>query len=256
LLYRNYSYDYQTFYNAGFSEGSNTQNEKGLYTGLKIKLNSVWSLNAYADVFQFPWMKYLVDAPSKGHEFLFQPSYKPNKIFEVYARFRQQLRQKNSRELNNTVTEIEDVLQRNYRLNLSYTINEFFTLKSRVEYITIQRESSTFEKGMLISQDFIYRPKSAPFDLALRYALFDTDSYDTRLYSFESNALYAFSVPAYYYQGSRAYFLIRYSFLNHFDLWIRYGVFIYNNRTTISSGSEAIQGNRKSDFIIQLRWKL
>ena len=256
LLYRNYSYDYQTFYNAGFSEGSNTQNEKGLYTGLKIKLNSVWSLNAYADVFQFPWMKYLVDAPSKGHEFLFQPSYKPNKIFEVYARFRQQLRQKNSRELNNTVTEIEDVLQRNYRLNLSYTINEFFTLKSRVEYITIQRESSAFEKGMLISQDFIYRPKSAPFDLALRYALFDTDSYDTRLYSFESNALYAFSVPAYYYQGSRAYFLIRYSFLKHFDLWIRYGVFIYNNRTTISSGSEAIQGNRKSDLIIQLRWKL
>ena len=256
LLYRNYSYDYQTFYNAGFSEGSNTQNEKGLYTGLKIKLNSVWSLNAYADVFQFPWMKYLVDAPSKGHEFLIQPSYKPNKIFEVYARFRQQLRQKNSRELNNTVTEIEDVLQRNYRLNLSYTINEFFTLKSRVEYITIQRESTTFEKGMLISQDFIYRPKSAPFDLALRYALFDTDSYDTRLYSFESNALYAFSVPAYYYQGSRAYFLIRYSFLNHFDLWIRYGVFIYNNRTTISSGSEEIIGNRKSDFIIQLRWKL
>jgi hypothetical protein len=256
LLYRNYSYDYQTFYNAGFSEGSNTQNEKGLYTGLKIKLNSVWSLNAYADVFQFPWMKYLVDAPSKGHEFLFQPSYKPNKIFEVYARFRQQLRQKNSRELNNTVTEIEDVLQRNYRLNLSYTINEFFTLKSRVEYITIQRESNTFEKGMLISQDFIYRPKSAPFDLALRYALFDTDSYDTRLYSFESNALYAFSVPAYYYQGSRAYFLIRYSFLKHFDLWIRYGVFIYNNRTTISSGSEEIIGNRKSDFIIQLRWKL
>ena len=227
-----------------------------MYTGLKIKLNSAWSLSAYADVFQFPWMKYQVDAPSKGHEFLFQPTYKPNKVFEVYGRFRQQLRQKNSRFPDNTVTEIEDVLQRNYRINLSYTVNEFFTLKSRVEYVTIKRQSSEFEKGMLISQDIVYRPKSAPVDLALRYALFDTDSYDTRLYSFESNALYAFAIPAYYYQGSRAYFLIRYSFLKHFDLWVRYGVFIYNNRSTISSGSEGIIGSRKSDLIIQLRIKL
>ena len=256
LLYRSYSSDYHTFYNAGFSEGSITQNEKGLYTGLKIKLNSAWSLSAYADVFHFPWMKYQVDAPSKGHEFLFQPTYKPNKVFEVYGRFRQQLRQKNSRFPDNTVTEIEDVLQRNYRINLSYTVNEFFTLKSRVEYVTIKRQSSEFEKGMLISQDIVYRPKSAPVDLALRYALFDTDSYDTRLYSFESNALYAFAIPAYYYQGSRAYFLIRYSFLKHFDLWFRYGVFIYNNKSIISSGSEGIIGSRKSDLIIQLRIKL
>jgi hypothetical protein len=253
ILYRNYDRAYQTFYNAGFSEGSNTQNEKGLYAGLKLKLNSKWSVNGYADIFQFPWMKYLVDAPSAGHEFLIQPIYKPNKIFEIYGRFRQQLRQKNSRDSDGTVTEIEDVLQRNYRFNLSYTVNEFFTLKSRIEYVTLNRKSNKPEDGIMFTQDFVFRPKSFPLDIALRYALFDTDSYDTRLYSFENNALYVFAVPAYYYQGSRAYILVRYSFARHFDLWVRYGEFLYNNRSTISSGAEEIKGSRKSDFVVQLR---
>jgi len=253
ILYRNYARDYQTFYNAGFSEGSNTQNEKGLYAGLKLKLNARWSLNGYADIFQFPWMKYLVDAPSTGHEFLIQPIYKPNKVFEIYGRFRQQLRQKNSRDSDGTVTEIEDVLQRNYRFNLSYTVNEFFTLKSRIEYVTIHRKSNKPEDGLMFTQDFVFRPKSFPIDISLRYALFDTDSYDTRMYSFENNALYVFAVPSYYHQGSRAYVLIRYSFARHFDLWVRYGEFLYNNRSTISSGAEEIKGSRKSDFVVQLR---
>jgi hypothetical protein len=253
ILYRDYGKGYQTFYNAGFSEGSNTQNERGLYVGGKFKLSKAWNLNGYIDLFQFPWMKYLVDAPSFGHEILIQPSYKPNKIFEIYGRFRQQMRQRNSRDSDGTVTSIEDVLQRNYRLNLSYVVNEFFTLKSRVEYVTINRASNSPEKGMLFTQDLLYKPKGLPIDLALRYALFDTDSYDTRLYSFENNALYVFAVPAYYYQGNRAYILLRYSFLRHCDLWVRYGYFLYNNRKTISSGAEGIQGSRKSDFVIQLR---
>ena len=208
------------------------------------------------DLFKFPWLKYGVDAPSNGHEILIQPVYKPSKTFEIYGRFRQQLRQKNSRDSDGTVTEIEDVLQRNYRLNMSCVLNEFISLKTRLEYVTIHRPSNTPEKGMLLTQDLIFKPKSRPYDLSFRFALFDTDSYDTRIYTFESNALYVFAVPAYFYQGSRAYVLLRYSFWRSCDLWIKYGVFLYENRSTISSGPEQITGNKKSDLLIQLRISL
>lgn len=253
ILYRNYQKEYQTFYNAGFSEGSNTQNEEGTYAAIKWKLSSSWSVNGYVDVFRFPWLKYGVDAPSNGSEILIQPVFKPSKTFELYGRFRQQIRQKNSRDTDGTVTELEDVVQRNYRINMSCVLSEFITLKSRLEFVSIHRPSNQPEKGMLFSQDLIFKPKSAPFDLSLRFALFDTDSYDTRIYTFESNALYAFAVPAYYYQGSRAYVLLRYSFLRSCDLWVKYGVFLYENRSSISSGAEKIVGNRKSDLLVQLR---
>lgn len=253
VLYRNYARGYQTFYNAGFSEGSNTQNESGLYMGLKLKLSSAWSLHSYFDIFTFPWLKYQVDAPSEGHEFLFQPTYKPNKQLEIYGRFRQQMRQKNSRDSDGTVTSIEDVVQRNYRVNFSYQVSESIQLKSRIEYMTINRESNTPEQGILFTQDIVFKPKTLPVDISLRYALFDTDSYDSRLYTYESNALYVFSVPAYYYQGNRAYVMVRYSFLRKFDVWVRYGGFFYTNRTSLSSGSEEIKGNRKQDITVQLR---
>ncbi len=253
LVWRDYPKDYYTFYNNGFSEGSNTQNERGLFAGWKVRLSKGWSINTYADFFRFPWLKYQVDAPSKGYEFLFQPNYRSTKELELYGRFRQQVRQKDSRDNDGTITAIEDVVQRNYRLNLSYKVSEAISIKSRIEYVTINRLSNAMEDGWIFTQDLVFRPKSFPMDLSLRYALFDTDSYDTRIYTFENNALYVFSVPAYYYQGSRAYVLLRFSFLRSCDLWIRYGTFLYSNRTSLSSGPEEIQGSQKSDITVQLR---
>lgn len=253
VVYRDYQRDYQTFYNTGFSEGSTTQNERGLYAGLKFKLRSVWSIQAYCDLFQFPWMKYQVNAPSIGHELLVQPTYKPTKQLEVYVRYREQLRQKNSRNNDGTITELENVIQRNLRFNASYAITNFVTLKTRLEYVFIKRPSNTPEQGMIITQDVLFHPMKFPFDLTLRYALFDTDSYDSRLYTYENNALYTFSIPAYYYQGSRAYVLLHYNITKHFEMWLRYGAFIYNNRSTLSSGAEQINGNVKSDLTVQLR---
>ena len=255
-LYRNYNRAYQTFYNNGFSEGSNTQNENGIYVGWKVRISNSLSFNSYMDFFAFPWLKYLVNQPSKGHEFLSQLTYKPSKTTEIYGRFREQLREKNSRNSDGTIAEIEEVVQRNYRFNLSCAISEAFTIKSRIEYVTIHRKSNLPENGIVILQDIQFRPKSSPFDVSLRYVLFQTDSYDSRIYSFESNALYVYSIPAYYYKGSRAYCMIRYSFLKNFDVWIKYGTNIYNNRKSIGTGLEEIKGNVKSDITIQLRMKL
>ena len=255
VVYRNYSKDYQTFYNAGFAEGGKAQNESGLYAGLKLNLTRQFAVNTYIDVFKFPWMKYQVDGPSNGHEFMIQPSYKPRRGTELYVRFREQRRQKNSRDSDGTITGLEDITQRNYRLNLNFKVSESVTLKSRIEYVTINRASNTPEDGFIITQDILFKPKSFPVDLSLRYALFDTDSYDSRIYTYENNALYVFSVPSYYYRGSRAYAMIRYTFARKFDLWVRYGVSIYANRKTLGSGSEQITGNTKSDVTIQLRMK-
>ncbi len=256
VLYRDYNRAYQTIYNNGFSEGSNTQNERGLYFGASIKLSPAWTLQTYADYFSFPWMRYLVDAPSNGSEVLFQPVYRPNKKMELYFRFRQQVKSRNSRFQDATVTAIEPITQRNYRINFSYNVTESVTLKSRAEWTTLNRASSPNEMGFVLYQDVLIRPKKWPVDFAMRYAFFDTDSYDSRLYAFESNALYVFSVPAYFYKGTRAYLLVRYSFLRKFDLWARYAVNLYTNQDALGSGAEQISGNRKSELTLQLRMSL
>ena len=54
----------------------------------------------------------------KGREFLIQPIYKPSRDFQIYMRF-EQLRQRNGNFEDEVITRIEDVMQRNYRLNIS-----------------------------------------------------------------------------------------------------------------------------------------
>lgn len=255
VAFRDYQRGYHSFYNAGFGEGSKVQNERGLYAGISMKFTRAFSVNAYADIFKFPWLRYQVNAPSLGYEVLVQPTYKPNRELEIYARFRQQVRPKNTRDPDGTIKQLEDVTQRNYRINFTYKASESIRLKTRLEYVTINRLSNQPEKGVVLSQDVIYKPKSFPLSFALRYALFDTDSYDSRIYTYENNALYVFSSPAYYYKGSRAYAMIRWKFLRKFDLWVRYGATIYANRKTLGSGAEQIKGNVRSDITIQLRMK-
>ncbi len=256
LLYRNYSKAYQTFYNNGFSEGSTTQNEKGLYLGLKNKISNSFMFNTYFDFFTFPWLKYQVNSPSNGYEFLAQLTYKPSKELEIYGRYREQRREKNSRNSDGTIIDVENVIQRNFRFNLSYSVSESIILKSRIEIVKINRRSNSPETGSLIFQEIQFKPKTLPFDVTIRYSLFQTDSYDSRIYAYESNALNVFSIPANYYVGSRVYCMIRYSFFRKFDVWVKYGVNTYNNRNTIGTGSEEIKENQKSEITIQFRMKI
>lgn len=254
-LFRSYMRDYVSFYTAGFSESGNAQNESGLYLGLKFQPNRLLTLNAFLDVFSFPWLNYQVASPTKGNEALLQLTYRPSKTLEIYARYRKQLHQKNSRDLDGTVPFTENVEQTNYRIHISYSASEFITFRSRIEFVALTRLSNSHEKGIILLGDVLFKPKSWPIDLTVRYTLFDTDSYDSRLYAFENNVLNVSSVPPLFNQGSRGYVLVRWTFFRNFDVWLRYGVTIYAHKNSIGTGSEEIKGAKKSDLSIQLRVK-
>ncbi|MEJ7679980.1 MAG: hypothetical protein WKG06_19410 [Segetibacter sp.] len=88
LVYRNIEKTYQTLYGNAFTESVFPTNEKGLFTGISIKPAIFLKIDAYADIFSFPWLRYRADAPTKGSEYLLQITYKPNKQLEVYTRLR------------------------------------------------------------------------------------------------------------------------------------------------------------------------
>ena len=59
----------------------------------------------------------------------------------------------------------------------------------------------------------------------------------------------------YYGKGSRAYVMMKWDLTRGVDLWLRYAQWVYEDRTTISSGNTAIDGNKKGDVTVQLRWQ-
>lgn len=257
-LYRNYPKDYHTFYAQGFGDGSNTNNESGIYFGGSFKLNKAWSLNSYVDFFKSPWLKFRVDSPSEGHEVLGQLKYRPSPRFETYLRVREKDKMINaSGEFEENIRPIERYKQRKYQLGLTADLGSGWKWRSRIDYVTDQRPSSGSQDGFALTQDLLYRNKNFPIEISMRYAIFNTDSYETRVYAYEYNLQNVFSIPAYFNKGSRAYVMLRYTFFNErCDLWVRYAAFVYNQEESLSSGTEEIQGNVKSEVGVQLRVRL
>jgi hypothetical protein len=73
----------------------------------------------------------------------------------------------------------------------------------------------------LICQDVFYKPIDKPFKLNGRIAYFNTEGYDSRIYSYENDLLYSFSIPALYGNGIRSYLNIQHKLSDKFTLWLK-----------------------------------
>lgn len=256
-VHRNYPKDYHTFYARGFGESARTINEQGTYLGATFKINDAWSFNAYGDVFQTPWLTFRADSPTNGHEFLGQLKYRPNPRLEVFFRAREQRKMQNARNFQGIMRPVEDYYQRVYRMNFNYQVTKTVQWKSRVDYVTDERISTGLQRGFSMAQDIAFKSKNSPLQLTARYAIFDTDGFDARIYAFESHMQNVFSIPVYFNQGSRFYALMKYTFFDgKCDLWLRYAAFVFANQTTIGSGPELIQGSVRSEVGAQVRLRL
>jgi hypothetical protein len=256
VLYRNYPKDYQNFYSNAFAEGSSNSNEQGLYTGMRLQLIHKWTLTAYFDNFRFPWLRYRVDAPSSGNETMIRIQKLIGNDVLIYFSFRQSNRQLNEPAGEQMTTALINTRKTNYRFHIEYSLSPAVILKNRFEY-SFYKETNLYKgTGYLIYQDVAWKKPDGKISLTARYAMFDTDSWDERIYAYENDVLYAFSVPAYYYKGSRCYLLFGYRITPAINLSLRFAYSTLTNQDTFGSGLDEIDGNNKTEMKVQLRLTL
>ncbi|TAH00809.1 MAG: hypothetical protein EAZ15_08385 [Sphingobacteriales bacterium] len=251
-FHRDYQKDYQSYYNQAISENTTAKNERGFYSGLQIKPNKKFEFITYIDAFRFPWLKYLVDAPSGGYDIFSQFAFIPNKQARFTLRYRIRNKEQNS-PLSTSTRFLESVRRQNFRLEAQYQVNKSFTLRNRIEVMAFKEESDKQRYGFMAYQDVNYSPLSSKFSGNVRLTMFQTENFDTRIYAYESDVLYGFSIPAYQNQGIRFYVNGRYTLRRGVDFWIRYALTQYSNLTTIGSGLDEINGNQKSEIKLQAR---
>ena len=89
----------------------------------------------------------------------------------------------------------------------------------------------------------------------LRFAIFDTEGFNSRIYAYENDVLYSYSVPAYQGRGLRCYLNGRYTISRGLDIWLRYALLSYTDQQTIGTGLDKIEGNKRSDIKLQVRYQ-
>lgn len=251
-LYRNYSPGFYSLYGNTFGESTRNANEEGLYWGLKLEPMARLSLSAYYDLFRFPWLRYRVDAPSRGHEYLLRAAYQLSRSTHLLLQYRQENKGINVTSDSLAFRRVGEGIRKNLVFHLEHSLSEWVSFKTKIHSSNYSLADS-LTRGWVVAQDVSYTVGRWKADA--RLALINTDDYNNRQYLYENDMLYAFSVPAYSGQGISYYLLMRYKINRYVSSWVRWGRTIYDDREVIGTGMEEIAGNWRTQLKFQLMFK-
>jgi hypothetical protein len=255
LLWRSYDRHFHSLYATAFAESTRPSNERGVYLGFQVKPSATLKLNAYVDFFTFPWLKFRVSTPSNGQEWLVRWSYQPQKTRQVTVQFKQELKMRNlTEDLESAPTQqIGIILKSQAQASLELDISPELSSRSRILWNQVTFDQKKTQGWMLIQECSFARKN---WKLTARMALFDTDTFDNRLYAYEQNAVGTFAIPAFSGRGSRQYLLAQYKIHSRLTAYFRIARTIYSDREVISSGMQAISGPKQTDTVLLLRYAL
>jgi hypothetical protein len=255
LLWRRYDRNFHSFFSNGFAESTRPNNEQGIYMGIELHPSTLWKINGYYDYFKFPWLKYRIYAPSAGSEWITRITYRPSRNLSVFVQIREEKKDRNIPDSGepSLTYRVLPLTKINGLLSLEYQVSKSLFLRSRIllSRVDFNAEKS---KGFMILQDVQYGQQR--WRITSRIALFDAENYDNRLYAFENNVLWTFSIPAFSGQGLRYYLIGQYDFSPRVTSYIRFARTSYTDRETISSGLQTIEGAQQTETTILLRYML
>jgi DNA uptake protein ComE-like DNA-binding protein len=256
ILHRYYSPKYYSLYGDSFSENSTPANENGMYIGATFSPIKNFKVESYFDFFVFPWLKFGVDKPNtNGIDIYTQLTWTPVRSTRIYTRIRYETKDANVSDPEAIIDYVAPIKALHTRLHIDFNPNAQWSLRTRFEYSQYDDSFNPKEKGYLLFQDIGWETKKSVFGLNTRFCIFETDSYNSRIYTYESDVLYAFSVPAFYGRGYRFYLMTKFRITSHMDLWLRYAQTYYPDQSTVGSGFDLLNSNQRSEFKAQLRLK-
>jgi len=252
---RDYQPNYQDLLSNALGQNSSNANEEGVQVTFNSSLFPGFGLSGYADIYRFPWLKYRTDSPSIGSEYQLQADYSAGRSVKMNFRIRIRSKQINNQEAARPVNVLEDEKSTCLHYQADWQVTDNIQLKSRIDWLRNRNGNSSQAYGYLVSQNLSYKLPKNHLSLTILYALFDTDSYSERIYAYESDVLYSYSVVANYGKGIRCMGMLGWAPCNKFEASIRYGQTWYSDRTVIGTGLDLIHGNTKSEIELQCRMK-
>jgi len=250
LLARSYGRDFHS--PLGFAFGERTgapQNERGVYLGVAGRPAGKTVINAYADVFKFPWRTATDPLPTSGVEVFLQAEQPLRRDLRITFRVRQK-RQEEFRTFSNSdgrsSRRLVEREQLNLRLQVDFSVVPTLQVRGRAEIIAVNYDGRgqprlPRQRGFLLYHDVRWTLRSR-LTLSTRLTFFDTDSFDSRLYQFENDLPGVLTNQLLYGRGSRWYVLAETRLGRWLAASVKFASTYHDDRTTLGSGPDAIQG--------------
>ena len=270
-LYRYYSPYFDNALGYAFSETSRINDENGGYLGFEITRWRNWRISGYGDVFYFSGYKYgLGDAvKTLGYDAMAELQYHHSTIssfseaaHSVIPQWRLSLRLRARQKGDATYSTRAqfDWAQGSWSLRTTAEANLTTTP------LTTNPLTPQLTYGVSLAQDIAfdltpYTVHHTPLSFRFRLQGFDAREWANRIYIYEHDVLYAFSIPAVYGLGGRAYLCLRWQIIPQLALYFRVSETIYARDWYIQKypSFQGGAGGRlptRTDLHLLLRWKL
>jgi hypothetical protein len=220
FLYRNYSPEFTGFHARGPGSGSSTGNEYGILGNFTFEAARHLFISAGCDITCFPWLKYRCSYPSMQKKQEVRVRYIPVENFSLEASYNYRFSMSNMQD-EQGIAGIAELKTRTFKGIVKYSPTENLTLTTRIDYKLADEPGS---RGMLMSQDINYRFRQIPVTIWFRQCIFNTDDWNSRLYTYENDLLYSFSIPALSGKGSRTYLMAEWEIGDVAEFRIKYGL--------------------------------
>jgi hypothetical protein len=252
VLYRNFQSGYFSMHSEAFSEGSTDRNEEAFYAGTLMHPFRNWQVSAYADFFRFPWLRYRVNEPSTGSDYLVQVDYSPGKKAALFVRLKVENDPINDETGSQPVPVVNSLNRTDLRAHCSWKLSTRVSLQNRVEMVWVHTGQKSSDQGLMLYQDAEFRPVRIPLALYFRVAWFDTDSYDSRIYAYEQDLTSGFSFSPLYSRGYRTYFMVKYDISHSISCRLRISQSNYIDKASVGTGLDKINSSTRSEIKLQL----
>ena len=209
-LYRYYSpwFDNQLGY--AFSETSRINDENGGYLGFDISRLRNWRFIGYGDVFYFEGYKYGLGNAIRtlGYDAMLEAQYHAK---EWWTSLRVRAKQKGTSTYS-------------ARAQFDWSRGPW-SLRTTADANFVQTYGVSLAQD--VAYDFQLSTFHLPLSLRFRLQAFDAREWANRMYLYEHVVLYAFSIPATYGLGGRAYFILRWQPIPQLALYFRLSETLY-----------------------------
>ena len=249
ILFRRLPPGYQSVYGNAFNLNTLPSNETGLYLGFDFRLSQAVRILPYADLHRFPWLKFRVDAPSSGQELGVQLVYSPSRVTQLLVRLRYREREMNGGAAVSRPLALHR--QTNLRVSFSQSLHRSWRVRSRIELTAVNNGED--QEGFLFYADLLFKPLQKPYSLIFRFTAFETGGYESRVYAFENQVLYSYSIPALYGRGTRYYVVGDLDLGRNLKLWGRVARTHYAEGGPEAGGRDGTDSRNRTEWTVQVR---